>query len=224
MIWRLTWELALFFVVLLVLLFWPAGTFDWWGGWAYVVQMMVGGTAICVWLYFYNPALLKERLSRGFEKKQLFWDKVLMAVVQVGFFAWLVLMALDRRWGFSHMPRSWNYAGFVVSSIFFVMNVLVFRANSFAAPVVKIQDERNQTVATTGPYRFVRHPMYAGGLFYFFGLPFLFGSWLGLAVAPIFMVLLMVRMPIEERMLRKDLAGYDDYAARVRYRLVPGVW
>ena len=106
MIWRLTWELALFLVVLLVLLFWPAGTFDWWGGWAYVVQMMVGGTAICTWLYIHDPALLKERLSSGFEKKQLFWDKVLMAMVQVGFFAWLVLMAFDRRWGVSPFPTA----------------------------------------------------------------------------------------------------------------------
>jgi len=100
----------------------------------------------------------------------------------------------------------------------------VFRENSFAAPVVKIQDERNQKVVTTGPYRFVRHPMYAGGLFYFFALPFMFGSWLGLAVVPIFIALLLARIPIEERMLRNDLAGYDAYAARVRYRLVPGVW
>jgi protein-S-isoprenylcysteine O-methyltransferase Ste14 len=224
MIWRLTWELAVFYVFLMVLLFWPAGTFGWWGGWAFIVQMIVGGIAICAWLYVRDPALLKERLSGGFEKNQLFWDKVLMGFIQVGFFAWLVLMAFDQRWGFSHMPRIWNYAGFVVSSAFYLVCWIVFRENSFAAPVVKMQTERNQKVITTGPYRFVRHPMYAGGLFYFFGLPFMFGSWLGLAVAPVFVALLLLRIPIEERMLRKDLAGYDDYAARVRYRLVPGVW
>jgi protein-S-isoprenylcysteine O-methyltransferase Ste14 len=224
MIWRLTWELGLFCIFLVALLFWPAGTFDWWGGWAYVVQMAVGGTAICIWLLIYDPALLKERLSGGFEKKQVALDKVLMGLLYVGFLGWLVLMALDRRWGLSHMPRALNYAGFIVSSLFFVTNVFVFRANSFAAPVVKMQDERHQKVATTGPYRFVRHPMYAGGLFYFFGLPFMFGSWLGLAVAPLFVVFLMFRIPIEERMLRQSLAGYDEYAARVRYRLLPGIW
>ena len=122
------------------------------------------------------------------------------------------------------MPRSWNYAGLAISSLFFVMNVLVFQANAFAAPVVKIQEERNQTVATTGPYRFVRHPMYAGGLFYFIGIPLMLGSWLGLAFVPFFIAVFMIRIPIEERMLRKDLAGYDAYAARVRYRLVPGIW
>jgi protein-S-isoprenylcysteine O-methyltransferase Ste14 len=224
MIWRLTWELALFGAVLVALLFWPAGTFDWWGGWAFVIQMMAGGTAICIWLYMRDPALLAERLSRGFEKTQLFWDKVLMALFQIGFLAWLVLMAFDRRWEFSHMPRSWNYAGFALSSLFFVMNVLVFQANSFAAPVVKIQEGRNQQVVTTGPYRFVRHPMYAGSLPYFIGIPLMLGSWIGLAVVPLFIALLMLRIPIEERMLRKNLAGYDDYAARVKYRLMPGLW
>ena len=224
MLWRLTWELALFGLFLVVLLFWPAGTFDWWGGWAYIVQAEVCGILICGWLYIYDRALLRERLSGGFEKKQLFWDKVIMGTVQLGFFAWLVLMAFDRRWGYSHMPRTWNYAGAAVSTFFYVVCWLVFRENSFAAPVVKLQDERNQKVVTSGPYRFVRHPMYAGGLLYFFGLPFMFGSWLGLAVAPLFVILLMFRIPIEERMLRKDLAGYDAYAERVRYRLVPGIW
>jgi protein-S-isoprenylcysteine O-methyltransferase Ste14 len=87
-----------------------------------------------------------------------------------------------------------------------------------------MQTERSQKVITTGPYRLVRHPMYAGGFLYFVGLPFMFGSWLGLAVVPLFIALLLLRIPIEERMLRKNLEGYDEYAARVRYRLVPGVW
>ena len=224
MIWRVTWELAAFGIFLVALLFWPAGTFDWWGGWAFIAQLMIGGVAVCAWLYIADPGLLRERLSGGFEKNQVFWDKVLMGFVYIAFLGWLVLMAFDRRWGFSHMPRSWNYVGFALSSLFFVINVMVFRANSFAAPVVKIQSERNQKVATTGPYRFVRHPMYAGGLFYFVGIPLMMGSWIGLALVPVFIVLLMIRIPIEERMLRKDLAGYDDYAARVRYRLVPGIW
>jgi protein-S-isoprenylcysteine O-methyltransferase Ste14 len=224
MIWRLTWELALFSIFLPVLLFWPAGTLDWWGGWAYITQMLVGGIAICGWLYVHDPALLRERLSGGYEKGQVFSDKVLMGVLQVGFFAWLVLMAFDRRWGVSHMPRSWNYAGLAVSSGFYLVCWAVFRENSFAAPVVKMQTERSQKVITTGPYRLVRHPMYAGGLLYFVGLPFMFGSWLGLAVVPLFVALLLLRIPIEERMLRTELAGYDAYAARVRYRLVPGIW
>jgi protein-S-isoprenylcysteine O-methyltransferase Ste14 len=100
----------------------------------------------------------------------------------------------------------------------------VMRENSFAAPVVKIQKERGQTVISTGPYRYVRHPMYFGALFFFIGTSLLLGSWWGLAFALAIIGLLCIRIPIEEKALRAGLQGYDDYAARVRYRLIPLVW
>ena len=100
----------------------------------------------------------------------------------------------------------------------------VFRENSFAAPVVKLQAERAQRVISTGPYAYVRHPMYSGMMLFFAGLPLALDSWWGLAMAPLFLALFAVRIGIEERTLREGLPGYIDYAARVRYRLVPGVW
>jgi protein-S-isoprenylcysteine O-methyltransferase Ste14 len=101
---------------------------------------------------------------------------------------------------------------------------LTFRENSFAAPVIKIQEERGQRVISTGPYRIVRHPMYAGATFYMIGMPLLLGSWLGLLVLPVMLAVLTVRIFIEEATLRKGLPGYGEYAARVPYRLIPGVW
>jgi protein-S-isoprenylcysteine O-methyltransferase Ste14 len=222
MIWRLNWELILFYIVLAAVLFWPAGTFDWWGGWVYWAEMVVFGTAICAWLLIRDPALLRERLSGAFQKEQVFWDKVLAAFLQLGFVAWIVFMAFDRRWGLSHMPRIWNYVGAILCPSFYLSCWLVFRANAFASPVVKMQAK--QKVATTGPYRFVRHPMYAGGIPYFIGTALLLGSWPGLALVPIFIAFLMLRIPIEERMLKAELEGYEDYMTRVRYRLVPGIW
>lgn len=225
MAWHLVSRFAIFMVFLWALLFWPAGTLDWWGGWVYLGEMLVGGGAIGLWLLHHDPALMRERLAGGFQKKQVFQDKVLMGFLQIGFFAWLVLMALDaKRWRVSHMSHELNYAGAVLAATFFPMCWLVFRENPFASPVVKIQEERKQQVIASGPYHFVRRPMYAGGILYFIGLPFLFGSWLGLACVPLFIALLMIRIPIEERALRKDLAGYDEYIARVSYRLVPGLW
>jgi protein-S-isoprenylcysteine O-methyltransferase Ste14 len=100
----------------------------------------------------------------------------------------------------------------------------VFRHNSFAAPQVRIQAERGQQVVTSGPYRIVRHPMYAAALLYFLGLPLLLGSWWGLLAVPFFTVAFGARAVGEERMLRQELPGYDDYARRVRFRLVPGLW
>jgi len=101
---------------------------------------------------------------------------------------------------------------------------LTFRENSFAAPVIKIQKERGQHVISTGPYAIVRHPMYAGGTLYLIGMPLLLGSWLGLVVLPLILGALSVRIFIEEATLRRGLPGYGEYARRVRYRLVPGVW
>jgi protein-S-isoprenylcysteine O-methyltransferase Ste14 len=98
------------------------------------------------------------------------------------------------------------------------------RENTFAALVVKVQKERAQTVITTGPYRYVRHPMYAGMIFYLFCAPLLFGSWWGLLWGCALLGLFAIRILIEEGTLRKELQGYNEYAARVRYRLVPLVW
>jgi protein-S-isoprenylcysteine O-methyltransferase Ste14 len=100
----------------------------------------------------------------------------------------------------------------------------VFRENSFAAPVVKIQQDRQQTVISTGPYAVVRHPMYASMLFVFVGTALLLGSWWGVVIAIGLSLSFCVRIPIEEKALREGLAGYEAYAARVRWRLVPGIW
>jgi protein-S-isoprenylcysteine O-methyltransferase Ste14 len=100
----------------------------------------------------------------------------------------------------------------------------VMRENSFAAPVVKVQAERGHRVIDTGPYAWVRHPMYSGTLLFFVGTPLMLGSWWGVAMAPLFFVLFAIRAGIEERTLLAGLSGYADYVARVRYRLVPGIW
>lgn len=122
------------------------------------------------------------------------------------------------------MPPALQALGFVLYLACTLFTMWVFRENSFAAPVVKLQAERAQHVISTGPYAHVRHPMYSGMIMFFAGIPLLLGSWWGLAVAPVFLVLLAVRIHIEERTLRAGLPGYSDYAARVRYRLLPGVW
>jgi protein-S-isoprenylcysteine O-methyltransferase Ste14 len=100
----------------------------------------------------------------------------------------------------------------------------VFRANSFAAPVVKLQGARHHHVVSSGPYAFVRHPMYSGTILFFAGVPLLLGSWWGVGIAPVFFLLFAIRTRIEERTLLEGLPDYADYAARVRYRLVPGLW
>jgi protein-S-isoprenylcysteine O-methyltransferase Ste14 len=133
-------------------------------------------------------------------------------------------MGLDRRLHASDVPLALQTLGLALYLLSTGFIMWVFRVNSFAAPVIKVQAARDHRVISSGPYAWVRHPMYSSVMLFFFGAPLLVGSWWGVLMAPLFAVLFAVRAGIEERALVAGLPGYADYAARVRYRLVPGVW
>jgi protein-S-isoprenylcysteine O-methyltransferase Ste14 len=206
-------------------LFGAAGTVRWPAGWVFLAEMTGLGLVLTLWLAHHDPALLAERMSAGFQATQKTWDKVFMASLLVFWTAWYVLMALDAvRFRWSQVPVWLQAVGALLIALSMWGFYLTFRENSYAAPVVKIQTERGHRVVSTGPYAYVRHPMYAGALLLFIGIPLLLGSWYGLAGALVVTALLMARTVMEERTLADELAGYRDYAARVRWRLVPGVW
>lgn len=208
-----------------VLLFWPAGNWRWPQGWAFLGIFSLGTAVFCIWLLKRDPALLAARMGSPVQKDQPLWDRVFMIGAVLSWNAWLVLMALDaQRWRISHMPVWLDVVGGLLVVLGFAAVMPVFAANSFAAPVVKIQNERGQHVIDSGPYAIVRHPMYASATIYLIGMPLLLGSWIGLAILPVLIVLLSLRIPREERLLRAELAGYEAYAARVRWRLVPYLW
>jgi protein-S-isoprenylcysteine O-methyltransferase Ste14 len=207
------------------LLFIPAGTLRWPAAWVYLVEVGILSLAIGLWLERYSPGLLKERMSPFIQRGQKAWDKVLIVTLILLWCAWFVLMALDAvRYRWSEAPVWVQTVGALW--ILFAMHIVfvTMRANSFAAPVVKIQSERGHRVVSDGPYAIVRHPMYAGALLLFVGTPLLLGSWWGLALAPVITLLLGTRAVLEERTLARELDGYAEYAARVRYRLVPMIW
>jgi protein-S-isoprenylcysteine O-methyltransferase Ste14 len=223
--WADSVKAALWIASMGALLFWSAGTLDWPGGWIFMTEFVIGTLAMTFWLAWHDPGLLKERMGGPFQKGQAFWDKLFMGFMILAWYGWLVLMGFDAgRWGPSHMPPALNAVGTVLIAIGFFIVWLTFRENSFAAPVIKIQRERGQRVISTGPYRIVRHPMYAGAILYLIGIPLLLGSWLGLIVLPLILGALTLRILLEESALREGLPGYDEYARRVRYRLIPGVW
>jgi protein-S-isoprenylcysteine O-methyltransferase Ste14 len=208
-----------------LLLFVSAGTWRWPEGWVYLAELGVIGTAVGVWLAQHDPGLLAERMSGIFARSQRTWDRILMSVFVVIWIGSLVLSALDAvRFHWSRVPIWLQAVGAILVALSYYVFYLTFRENSYAAPTVKIQSERGHRVVSTGPYAMVRHPMYAGAVAFFVGTPLLLGSWWGLAIAPALIVLLSVRALLEERTLADELPGYRDYAARVRYRLVPGIW
>jgi protein-S-isoprenylcysteine O-methyltransferase Ste14 len=159
------------------------------------------------------------------QKEQKSWDKVLLAIFFALWMSQYVINGLDAvRFHWSDVPLWLQVAGALGIAVAFYAVHVVMMTNTFAAPVVKIQSERKHQVISTGPYAYVRHPMYAGAVLLIVGTPLLLGSWYGLIWAAAMIAILGVRAVKEENTLKAELEGYDAYAARVRYRLVPGVW
>lgn len=205
------------------MLFGAAGTVRWLAGWTFFATFTASSVALTLWLLARHPDLLEERMRFG--KNQKSWDKVFLGLIYVVFLAWYLLMPIDAvRYGWSHMPVWLQLVGVVPTAASFRIIYATFRENPFLSGVVRIQDDRGHTVISTGPYRYVRHPMYAGAVLLFFGAPLWLGSWWGVAIGALFSVVLAGRAVLEERTLARELAGYDDYRRRVRYRLVPHVW
>jgi protein-S-isoprenylcysteine O-methyltransferase Ste14 len=226
MSWRVLLIIVADFLVIIGLLFIPAGTVGWIAGWVFVA-LLCGITLLVVRMLVRNdPELLQERMSSPLQRKnQPLWDKVLLPVLMLLFVVWLILMSLDAvRFGWSDVPVWLQALGALGIVLSFYGMYLVYRENAYLYPVVKLQEERGQSVVTTGPYRYVRHPMYASGLVLFPATALFLGSWLGLLLSPVLMALIILRTALEDRMLRDGLAGYAEYARNVRYRLVPRIW
>jgi protein-S-isoprenylcysteine O-methyltransferase Ste14 len=215
----LTWMVGLGAV-----LFVPAGTPHWPAAWFFLGFMALDGLGIGLWLAKTNPALLAERMRSPVQADQPTADKKIIFAFGLSVLIWFIAMGLDQRFHGSRMPSALQAFGLALLALSSVFIMWVFHENSFAAAVVKVQAERGHRVISTGPYAFVRHPMYSTTVLFLFGIPLLLGSWWGLALSPAFAVLLAIRTGIEEDTLMTGLPGYAAYAARVRYRLVPGLW
>lgn len=218
-------QTTLWLIALGGILFGAAGDWYWPQAWAFLGETGISTFAVGTWLAYHDPELLKARLSRPFQRDQMPWDRPFLAGAFVAFLGWLVLIGVDaRRFGWSHTPLWAQAFGALLIALCMVLVWQVFRYNSFAAPQVRVQADRGQRVITDGPYRIVRHPMYAAAIFYFLGAPLLLGSCWGLLPIPFFIAAIGARAVGEERMLRNALPDYDDYARIVRFRLVPGLW
>jgi protein-S-isoprenylcysteine O-methyltransferase Ste14 len=225
MAWRGIIQTSVSLLVIGAIVFGAGGGWDWPQAWVYLAENAVSGFALGIWLTRHDPALLEARLSSPFHRDQTMWDRVFMSCGGVGFVAWVVLAALDaHRFRWSVVPVWVQTLGAVLMALCMVGVWFVFRANSFAAPQVRIQAERAHVVATTGPYRLVRHPMYSCAILYFLGVPLLLGSWWALLPVPLFTAAFGGRAIGEERVLRRALPGYEAYMDKVRFRLIPGVW
>jgi protein-S-isoprenylcysteine O-methyltransferase Ste14 len=215
-------RLLLLPIGLALVLFLPAGTLAWWQAWLFIAVFTACSGALTLDLAVHDPELLKRRMKAGPRAETEPAQKIIMVLVIAGFTAAIVVAALDRRFGWSAVPATIVIVGDLLVVLAHVAFAIVFRANTFAASTIRLSE--NQTVVSTGPYAFVRHPMYSGALLLVLGFPLALGSWWGLVPMVPSLAGLVWRILDEERFLCRNLAGYVDYMREVRWRLVPGVW
>ena len=210
---------------LAAILFLSAGRWDWGWGWVFI-GLFVLAAVVQVLVLLPDPALLAERAKGLREKNAPTWDKLItgLAAGLLPLIAWIVA-GLDIRFGWSPpMSPTLHLGGTVVFVLGWAVILWATVSNAFFSTTVRIQKERGHTVQTGGPYQFVRHPGYVGGLLYQLSTPFLLGSWWALGPMILTVPLFIIRTVLEDRLLVNELAGYRAYAARVRYRLLPGAW
>jgi protein-S-isoprenylcysteine O-methyltransferase Ste14 len=209
-------------VVLGVLLFLPAWTFNYWQAWVFIIVFGLASNAIGIFLSLRDQALLERRKNVGPKAEQNTVQKIIMSVAVIALISLFIFSALDHRFGWSSMPAFVPVVGEVLVVLGFVIFYFVFKENRFGAS--NIQTEAGQKVISTGPYAFLRHPMYAGVLVLLIGVPLALGSYWCLLVLAIAIPGLILRILDEEKLLKKELPGYTDYMYKVRYRLVPYIW
>lgn len=219
-------QFALVIVCLPAVIFLAAGTLRWWNAWAYYATALVWALASRVAVAFRHPDLLLERGTSMKAHDATSGDRLIvvlaaLALPTVG----LVVAGLDHRLGWTPaLPAAASIAGLVMLAAGYALGAWAMAVNRYFSAVVRIQKERGHTVVSTGPYRLVRHPSYAGGLLATLGIPLLLGSQWAFVPALGVIVLVFVRTAREDRTLQRDLPGYAAYARTTRSRLVPGVW
>jgi protein-S-isoprenylcysteine O-methyltransferase Ste14 len=214
--------LAFLLAVLGAALFGAAGTLAYWQAWAFLAVFGAATAAITIDLSRRDPALLARRVRAGPLAEPTARQKLIQGAASAAFLAIFVVAGLDRRAGWSRVSAAVVIVGDLLALVGLAIVAAVFRANTYTSAVITV--ERDQAVVTTGPYRLVRHPMYAGALVLLLGAPLALASWWGLAPVAALGAVIVARLLDEERVLARDLPGYAAYRARVHHRLVPYLW
>jgi protein-S-isoprenylcysteine O-methyltransferase Ste14 len=204
------------------LLFWPAGTLDYWQAWVFIAVFLVSTLVPSVYLAVKDPAALQRRMKAGPTAETRAVQKLVITGTMLAVVAVLVLSALDHRFGWSQVPTPVVVIGNVLVAVGLVLAQFVVIQNSYAAATITV--ETDQKVVSTGLYGVVRHPMYVGTLIMLVGTPLALDSYWGLLAIVLALPVLAARIEDEEKLLREELDGYDEYTQKVHYRLVPGVW
>jgi protein-S-isoprenylcysteine O-methyltransferase Ste14 len=224
--WKVLVRFVLLVVTLLAILFIAAGTLHWPMAWAYAIQAAVIAFGSRLIMIRRHPDLAAERAQSLSAEGAKSWDKIIVQLVAiVGPLLGLIVCGLDVRFGWRpEVPLAVQIVAFVLMVLGSLLGTWAMLVNRFFSAVVRIQTDRGHTVVSDGPYRFVRHPAYAGGVVSYLAGPLALGSVWALIPGALIALLTLVRTALEDKTLQEELPGYQEYTQRVRYRLLPGVW
>jgi protein-S-isoprenylcysteine O-methyltransferase Ste14 len=212
------------FIIFVGILFATAGTFKWPEAWLLIFIFFSYSITAAIWLRKNNPDLLADRLI-FMKKTGKPWDRALMLGILPFSIALLIIPGLDAvRYQWSQVPLVLKIISFAIIITAAVWSFWVMKENTYLSRVVEIQSERQHSVITTGPYKYVRHPMYLGGIVFIVFTPLALGSLFGLIPASFTITVFIIRTYLEDRTLNQELPGYNEYAEKTKYRLLPGVW
>jgi protein-S-isoprenylcysteine O-methyltransferase Ste14 len=204
-------------------IFIPAGTLRWTEAWLFILLYAAAVTAVVAWMKKRSPDLLEERQKR--KKNVKSWDKICMSFYSIFLLVLLILPGLDAvRFRWSNVPFIGKTLAFIGYIPAFAIVFWAMKENRFLSDAVRIQEDRDHSVCTTGPYKYVRHPMYVGVILIMLCIPLSLGSLYTLIPAGIIVILFIIRTALEDRTLLEELPGYKKYSQKVRYRLIPGLW
>lgn len=207
---------------LLACLFIPAGTLNYWQAWVFLAVFEGPAQAVGIYFLIHDRRLVERRMKIGPAAEQRPAQKLISALFMLGFVGFVALPAFDHRSGWSPVAPVVSAMASAMIVLSFVLFFVVMQSNSYAASTIRV--EEGQPAVSTGPYAYVRHPMYSGALLLLLAMPPALGSWWSVLLMVPFFPVLVWRILDEENFLRKDLPGYAEYMQRVRYCLVPWVW
>lgn len=202
-----------------------SGKWDWWQAWAYALASIFGFAVSRLIVNRVHPDLIRERARFMQAKDTKSWDRILAPLLGIGSILILVVAGLDRFYGWSSaFSQTVNILALIGVILGYAFSSWALVENRFFSGTVRIQTERGHHVVTTGPYRFIRHPGYAGGMFGYVFIPLLLDSLWAFVPSILLGIVMIVRTTLEDKTLQTELPGYAEYAQRTRYRLIPGIW
>jgi protein-S-isoprenylcysteine O-methyltransferase Ste14 len=224
--WQAGIRLLITTIFTLGILFLSAGSLQWWEGWAYAGMTLFVLVLSRSLILLKNPDMANERAEAGKKEDVKTWDKILVPLIAVysPLISWIIA-GLDERFGWTpDLPDSIQIIALCLIFLGLMVSSWAMVVNRFFSSHVRIQTDRGHTVVSSGPYRVVRHPGYAGGVVAWIFAPVFFSSYWVAIPSIVVIVLTIIRTLLEDRTLQEELPGYREYTERVHYRLLPGIW